>query len=156
VFCYFIILHPAFQWLTGQVAGLGVVEPNAASYIDVIIKFELGFGIAFELPILIFYLVIFNIIPYRKLRASWRYVYVGLMVFSAMVTPDANPITMLLMFAALVGLYEASLLISRIVLAKRIKKQQEEGTYLGDDEDGDTDVEKADESAGGLFKRKKA
>ena len=126
VFCYFIILHPAFQWLTNQVAGLGVVEPNAASYIDVIIKFELGFGIAFELPILIFYLVIFNIIPYRKLRASWRYVYIGLMVFSAMVTPDANPVTMLIMFAALVGLYELSLLIARVVLRKRIKKQQEE------------------------------
>jgi sec-independent protein translocase protein TatC len=130
VFCYLIILHPAFQWLTDQVAGLGTIEPNAASYVDVIIKFEIGFGIAFELPIVIFYLVIFNIVPYKKLRASWRFVYVGLMVFSAMVTPDANPVTMLLMFAALVALYEASLLISRIVLRKRIKKQQEEEAEL--------------------------
>ena len=40
-----------------------------------------------------------------------------------MVTPDASPVTMLLMFAALVALYEASLLISRIVLGKRIKEQ---------------------------------
>ena len=135
VFCYLIILHPAFQWLTGQVAGLGVIEPNAASYIDVIIKFEIGFGIAFELPIVIFYLVIFNIVPYKKLRASWRFVYIGLMVFSAMVTPDANPITMLLMFAALVALYELSLLLARIVLRRRIKKQQEEEAEL----DGETD-----------------
>ena len=136
VFCYLIILHPAFQWLTDQVSGLGVVEPNAASYVDVIIKFEIGFGVAFELPIVIFYLVIFNIVPYKKLRSSWRFVYVGLMVFSAMVTPDANPVTMLLMFAALVGLYEASLLIARIVLRKRIKKQQQEedALYAGDDE----------------------
>ena len=91
---------------------------------------------AFELPIVIFYLVIFNIVPYKKLRSSWRFVYVGLMVFSAMVTPDANPVTMLLMFAALVGLYEASLLIARIVLRKRIKKQQQEeaALYAGDDE----------------------
>ena len=125
VFCYLIILHPAFAWLTDQVSGLGTVMPNAASYVDVIIKFEIGFGIAFELPILIFYLVIFNIVPYKKLRESWRFVYIGLMVFSATVTPDANPVTMLLMFAALVGLYEISLLIARIVLAKRIKKQQE-------------------------------
>ena len=135
VFCYCIILHPAFQWLTGQVAGLGTVEPNAASYVDVIIKFEIGFGIAFELPIIIFYLVIFNIVPYKKLRASWRYVYVGLMVFSAMVTPDANPVTMILMFAALIALYEISLLLARIVLAKRIKKQQEEGTYYDEDDE---------------------
>ena len=130
VFCYLVILHPAFVWLTDQTSGLGTVLPNAANYVDVIIKFEIGFGIAFELPIVIFYLVIFNIVPYKKLRGSWRYVYVGLMVFSAMVTPDANPVTMLLMFAALVALYELSLLISRIVLRKRIKKQQEEELAL--------------------------
>ena len=134
VFCYFVILHPAFQWLTNQVTGLGTISPNAASYVDVIIKFEIGFGIAFELPIVIFYLVIFNIVPYHKLRASWRYVYVGLMVFSAMVTPDANPVTMLLMFAALVALYELSLLIARIVLRKRIEKQQKEEAELNDEE----------------------
>lgn len=138
VFCYLVILSPAFQWLTDQTAGLGVITPNAANYIDVIIKFELGFGIAFELPIVIFYLVIFNIVPYKKLRASWRYVYVGLMVFSAMTTPDANPVTMLLMFAALIALYEISLLIARIVLTNRIKKQQAEGIEPDDeDEDGE-------------------
>ena len=65
-------------------------------------------------------------VPYKKLRGSWRMVYVTLMVISAMATPDASPITMLLMFAAMVALYEGSLLISRIVLAKRIKKQNEE------------------------------
>ncbi len=135
VFCYLIILHPAFQWLTNQTSDLGQVLPNAANYVDVIIKFEIGFGVAFELPIVIFYLVIFNIVPYKKLRASWRFVYVGLMVFSAMVTPDANPVTMLLMFAALVALYEASLLIARLVLRKRIKKQQEEEALLYGDAD---------------------
>ena len=130
VFCYLIILHPAFQWLTAQTSDLGEVLPNAANYVDVIIKFEIGFGVAFELPIVIFYLVIFNIVPYKKLRSSWRFVYIGLMVFSAMVTPDANPVTMLLMFAALVALYEGSLLLARVVLAKRIKKQQEEELAL--------------------------
>ena len=144
VFCYLVILHPAFQWLTDQVAGLGTVMPNAASYVDVIIKFEIGFGIAFELPIVIFYLVVFDIVPYRKLRSSWRYVYVGLMIFSAMVTPDANPITMILMFAALVALYEISLLVSRIVLAKRIQKQKEEGTYYEDEDEDATALAEAD------------
>ena len=73
-----------------------------------------------------FYLVIFDIVPYKKLRGSWRTVYVVLMVVSAMATPDASPITMLLMFAALLVLYEGSLLIARVVLRNRIKKQNEE------------------------------
>lgn len=126
VFCYLIILTPAFQWLTDQIQGLGVVAPRLKSYIDIIIKFELGFGVAFELPILIFYLVVFDIVPYKKLRGSWRYIYVGLLVFAAVVTPDANPVTMGLMFAALIALYEVSLLIARVVLARRIKRQNEE------------------------------
>ncbi|WP_165063045.1 MULTISPECIES: twin-arginine translocase subunit TatC [unclassified Adlercreutzia] len=126
VFCYTIILNAAFQWLTEQAQGLGYVAPRMSSYIDIIIKFEIAFGIAFELPLIIFYLVIFDVIPYKKLRSSWRIVYVSLMILCAMVTPDASPVTMLLMFAAMVALYEVSLLLARIVLAKRIKQQNEE------------------------------
>ena len=126
VFCYCIILNPAFQWLTDQAMGLGTVTPRMASYVDIIIKFELGFGVAFELPLVIFYLVVFNVVPYKKLRDSWRGIYVGLLVFCAIVTPDASPVTMALMFAALIVLYEASLLLARIVLAGRIKKQNQE------------------------------
>ena len=91
-----------------------------SSYIDIIIKFELGFGFAFELPLIVFYLVIFDVIPYKKLRGSWRTVYVVLMVICAVVTPDASPVTMLLMFAAMIMLYEGSLLIARVVLGRRI------------------------------------
>ena len=82
VFCYLVILNPAFQWLTDQAMGLGDVAPRMSSYIDIIIKFELGFGFAFELPLIVFYLVIFDVVPYKKLRGSWRTVYVVLMVIS--------------------------------------------------------------------------
>ena len=61
-------------------------------------------------------------------------VYVVLMVICAVVTPDASPITMLLMFAAMVALYELSLLLARIVLARRIKRQNEELQYEEDEE----------------------
>ncbi|WP_294439004.1 twin-arginine translocase subunit TatC [uncultured Slackia sp.] len=126
VFCYLFILNPAVQWLTEQGAGFAQVFPDAKAWIDVFINFEIAFGFAFELPLIVFYLVIFEIIPYAKLRESWRTVYIVLMVISAMVTLDASPITMLLMFAAMVVLYEASLLIARLVLGKRVKQQKEE------------------------------
>lgn len=125
VFCYAVILHAAFEWLTSQAAGLGYIAPRMSSYIGIIIKFEIAFGLAFELPLVIFYLVIFDVVPYKKLRSSWRTVYVALMVICAMVTPDASPVTMLLMFAALIALYEISLLLARIVLTRRIKQQNE-------------------------------
>jgi len=126
VFCYLIILYPAFQWLTDQASGFATILPEAKQWIDLVIKFEIGFGFAFELPLVIFYLVIFDVIPYKKLRSSWRTVYIVLMVISAMVTPDASPVTMILMFAAMLVLYELSLFIARMVLGKRIKQQTEE------------------------------
>lgn len=126
VFCYLVILNPAFQWLTDQASGFATILPEASQWVDIIIKFELGFGIGFEMPLVVFYLVMFNIIPYKKLRASWRVVYVALLIFSAMVTPDASPVTMMLMFAAMVVLYELSLVAARIGLKKRIKRLEEQ------------------------------
>lgn len=125
IFCYLIILPPAFEWLTDQASGFATILPEASKWIDIIIKFEIGFGFGFELPLVVFYLVMFNIVPYDKLRKSWRYIYVGLLIFAAMVTPDASPVTMGLMFAALVLLYELSLLVARIALRKRKKAQEE-------------------------------
>lgn len=126
VFCYTLILNPAVQWLTDQANGFANIFPDAKAWIDVIINFELAFGFAFELPLVVFYLVVFEIIPYAKLRNSWRTVYIVLMVISAMVTLDASPVTMLMMFAALLMLYEISLLVARMVLGNRVKKQKEE------------------------------
>jgi sec-independent protein translocase protein TatC len=143
-FCYFLILKAALTWLLEQTLEIAGVLPGVGYYINTILLFEVGFGIAFELPLLVFYLTVFNIVPYKKLRQSWRMVYIVLMVICAMVTPDANPITMILMFAAMAVLYEGSLLLSRIVLARRLARQKRED----DDEDGedaaDTDTDEDD------------
>ena len=41
------------------------------------------------------------------------------MLLSAVVTPDASPITMLLMFAALIALYEVALAVARYIIIAR-------------------------------------
>ncbi|MGI6220993.1 MAG: twin-arginine translocase subunit TatC [Coriobacteriales bacterium] len=126
IFCYFIILRPAFEWLLGQVTPFATVFPDASTYVSAILMFELAFGVAFELPLITFYLIVFNIVPYKMLRKSWRVVYIVLMVFCAAVTPDASPVTMLLLYAAMVGLYEISLALARVALRKRIERQRAE------------------------------
>lgn len=142
LFCYFVILDAAFSWLIEQSLGFSDILASAGDYIDTILLFEMAFGIAFELPLVIFYLTVFNIVPYKKLRKNWRTVYIVLMVVCAMVTPDANPITMVLMFAAMAMLYEGSLLLSRIVLARRIARQKRE--EAGDLDEDDEDIEDDD------------
>lgn len=90
-----------------------------SSYIDIIIKFELGFGFAFELPLIVFYLVIFDVIPYKKLRGQLGgRCYVVLMVICSRGHPRRPAGLQLLWSAAMIMLYEGSLLIARVVLGR--------------------------------------
>lgn len=123
-FCYTIILGTAFQWILAQGSPVVGQTPDAVKYFQGVILMLLGFGVGFELPVVVFYLVIFNIVPYKKLRASWRVVYVVLMVAAAAATPDWSPVTMLGLYLALVGLYEFSMLLARVTLRKRIAAQR--------------------------------
>ena len=125
VFCYCFCLGAAFDWLTGETNSVGTMLPNVSDYVKFIVLFLIAFGIAFELPLVVFFLILFNIVPYKKMRANWRYVYVGLLVLSAMVTPDASPVTMGIMFAALLALYELSLALARVALGRKIKRAAE-------------------------------
>lgn len=119
VFCYFVIQDAAFGWLLSQTAAFATVVANAEDYLNIMMMLEIGFGIAFELPLIIFYLSILHIVPYKVFRENWRIIYVGLLTLSGIVTPDASPVTMLLMFAALIGLYEIALAVARQVIAAR-------------------------------------
>ena len=106
-----------------QTVDFAAILANAEDYINIIMLLELGFGAAFELPLVIFYLSIFHLVPYKDLRGNWRAIYVGLLIASAMVTPDASPVTMFLMFGAVIVLYEASLFVARRVLIARDGKE---------------------------------
>lgn len=118
-FCYLVALPAAFGWLSQQTVAFAQQIAQAEDYINIMIKLMIGFGIAFELPLVIFYVTVLHLVPYSVLRAQWRLVYVVMMVLSAVVTPDASPVTMVLMFAALVGLYEVSLAVARRVITVR-------------------------------------
>lgn len=123
IFCFYVIQPAAFGWLLDQSFEFAQNMADAEDYLNIYMLLEIGFGIAFELPLVIFYLSILHIVPYKTFRSQWRYIYVGLMVLSAVVTPDASPVTMLLMFAALIALYEIALAIARYVIVARDGKQ---------------------------------
>ena len=138
IFCYFIIIPAGFEWLIGETSAVATALPDLENYINMELLFMIGFGIAFELPLIIFYLCVFHIISYAAFRSAWRYVYVGLMVVSAMITPDGSPVTLGLMFGALISLYEISLAIARVVVVARDGKEglfESRLAFLVDDED---------------------
>lgn len=119
-FCYFVILHPAFSWMNGQLEGSVVSNIGFADlWLGGVSLLMLAFGVSFEVPVVVFYLIAFNIVPYKKFREMWRYVYVGLAIFAAVATPDWSPVTMGSLFFALLLMYEASLFLARLVFIRR-------------------------------------
>jgi len=134
-FTYFIILMPAFQWLFSQ-APIGFTQvPQANENFNLAMLLMLIFGLAFELPVFVFYLILFNVIPYDKLKKNRLVIWFGLICAGVFVTPDWSLITMGGLALALVVLFELSMLFARIVLRKRIKASR-----LGETDSGDEDA----------------
>jgi sec-independent protein translocase protein TatC len=121
--CYIVILPASFAWLADQSGNVMRFMPQAGDMLTVVEFFLLGFGVAFQTPIIVFYLVYFGVIPYRKLRDNWRIIYVVITIAAAMITPDWSPVSMGALAIAMVILYEASMLACRVMLARRIKVQ---------------------------------
>ena len=140
IFCYFIIVPAGFEWLIGETLSIANIAPNLEDYINIEILLMIGFGVAFELPLIVFYLAVFHIVPYATFRSAWRYIYVIMLVVSASITPDASPVTLIFMYAAMLSLYEIALAITRVVIVAREGKKgltESRLSFLSDDEDDD-------------------
>ena len=123
VFCYLIILEPSTQWLVDQGGETFKLMLRAQSAMTFAMWFLAGFGIAFEVPVVVFYLVYFNVVPYATLRKNWRVVWVVIAVVASMITPDWNPWSMSALAGSMIALFEASMLLVRIMLSRKIKAQ---------------------------------
>jgi sec-independent protein translocase protein TatC len=132
--CYIVILPASFQWLADQSGTIMRFMPQAGDMLTVVEFFLLGFGVAFQTPIIVFYLVYFGVIPYKTLRSNWRIIYVTITILAAMITPDWSPVSMGALAIAMVVLYEASMFACRVMLARRIKAL---GTPVVDEGDAD-------------------
>jgi len=124
VFCYMVVVPVGFEWMIAQTSNSLVGQLGLADkWFQAVMLMLLAFGIGFQLPVIVFYLMIFNVVPYQKLRQNWRVVYVVIMIVAAMATPDWSPVTMGALATALVLLYEGSMALARMVLSKRIAEQ---------------------------------
>ena len=132
-FCYFYILEPSTQWLVDQSGDSFQLLLPAQSAMTFSMWFLTGFGLAFEVPVVVFYLVYFNVIPYATLRKNWRVVWVVIVTLASMITPDWNPWSMAALSGVMIVLFESSMLLVRFMLARKIKAAAKAGII--DDEE---------------------
>jgi sec-independent protein translocase protein TatC len=81
-------------------------------YIDLVLTTLLTFGLCFQLPLVVLALAKIGIVDVKQLRSFRRYVYFGLAVVAATMTPGDVVTAMLALMAPLVLLYELGILLA--------------------------------------------
>ena len=112
-FAYFIVTPVVLQFSAQLLPEL----PNMwdlEKYINFITRLILGFGIAFELPIVMAFLSRIGVIDARGFREKQSYALLGICVMSALLTP-ADPGSMLLMAIPLFVLYQLGIFFAYLV-----------------------------------------
>lgn len=118
------LIGTAFAYLSMPTAlrfliGIGGEDLNpilgAEEYLNFIGFMLLGFGIAFELPLVLIFLGLVGVVSVEQLRHQRRLAVVGITALAAIVTPSTDPYTMLLMAIPLYGFYEITIIVLRLV-----------------------------------------
>ena len=121
--CYFLVVPTVFSFFLRVNTDMGV---DPAWSLDRFVHTELmmlaGFGLAFELPLVIAFLALIGLVTPETLVRQRKYAIVLITIGSAVLTPDPSIITMLVMAIPLCVLYEASIIVAKIIQARRRKR----------------------------------
>ncbi|HEV8625063.1 MAG TPA: twin-arginine translocase subunit TatC [Acidimicrobiia bacterium] len=88
---------------------------SAGSYLTLVFLMILAFGVSFEFPIVMMFLLLARIVTTRSLRKVRKYTFLGLVIFAAVITPSQDPISLFAMSIPMYLLYEGTIIIGRIL-----------------------------------------
>jgi len=132
-FCYMYILPVGLKWLTGQSGGEITPVLMANQYVSFVALLMVGVGLSFETPLVVWLVVRLGIVTPQRLHKNWRIAVIVILAFAALITPDWNPVTMVLVAAPMFLLYEGSILFA--MFGMRSSKKQAEAIEAEEEED---------------------
>jgi len=112
-FCYFIVLPVGLKYLVSA-AGESI-EPiiKLSSYFSFFLMLTVAFGVAFQMPVVIFILSKLGMISWKFLATYRRHSIVIILSISAILTPP-DVFTQVVLAVPLYILYEISIIVARI------------------------------------------
>ncbi len=118
LFAYFVAIPVGFKFLLGYATDFIKPMPSMKEYLSFSIKFLLAFGLVFEFPVVLVLLAKIGVIDAVTLARQRKYAILLIFVFAAIMTPP-DLISQVLMALPLMGLYELSILLSKIFGKKK-------------------------------------
>ena len=123
-FCYYVVIPFGFDFLINFGAQLFTALPSIGDYVSFFTKLLLGFGLAFELPVITFFLAAMGLVTDQTLIGFFRYALVLIFLLSALLTPP-DLLTQFLMAGPMILLYGISILIAKKINPEKAEVDSE-------------------------------
>ena len=138
------VAYASFLFILGVLFGYYVIAPESIaflanyqvsdkienlfsidSYLSSVTTLTLATGVVFELPILVYVLSTLGILTPRFMRSTRRYAIVIILIVAAIITPTPDMLTMSIVSAPLLILYEVGILVSAVVEKRKIRREKD-------------------------------
>lgn len=93
------------------------LEPllTAGGYLSLVFLMVVSFGLAFEAPVLVTFLLLARVLNTPQLRRWRRYAFLVIVIVAAVITPSQDPITLFALAVPMYVLYEGAILVGRLM-----------------------------------------
>ena len=112
-FAYFAMLPFAIRYLLTFGGDIARAQWTIGEYIDFVTTILLWIALAFETPLVIFFLAKLGIVTPAMLSRYRRYAILAVAVLAAIITPTPDPFNMIIVMVPLYALYEVGVLLAR-------------------------------------------
>jgi sec-independent protein translocase protein TatC len=111
--CYFWLLPKTILFFFRDTESLGWAPTwTVQQYYSFVTRFTIGFGLAFELPVVVLALVRFGLITYRFMARTRPYAVVLIFILATIITPTPDILTLIAMALPMCLLYESCIWIA--------------------------------------------
>jgi sec-independent protein translocase protein TatC len=122
VVCYFWLLPKTILFFFHDTQSLGWAPTwTVQQYYSFVTRFTMGFGLAFELPVVVLALVRFGLVTYRFMARTRPYAMVLMFVLATIITPTPDILPLVAMALPMCLLYESCIWIAWIMERRALR-----------------------------------
>ena len=120
-FCYFLVMPAGVPGDGSPSRTTRRSRPmlTMSEQLSLVLAMLLGFGMVFELPVIIAFLSIIGVVDWRMLAKYRRYAMVVNVVVAAIITPTGDPLNLAMMAVPMILFYEIGIVLARVLGKKR-------------------------------------
>lgn len=120
--CYYWLLPKAIAFFLRDAQAMGWMPAwTVREYYSFVTRFTIGFGLAFELPVVVLALVRFGLVTFEFMRRTRPYAVVLIFLLAAIITPTPDLLTLIAMGLPMYLLYETCIWIAWLMERKARK-----------------------------------